>query len=543
MRKKKERQQREAAAEPARKLDWIPFVEKHSPWLALILVAVATFRIVATYDIFNHTVDEPAHVASGIEYLAKNQYTLEPHHPPLGRLAVALWPFLDGRRPYGRQDYIAEGVLILYDGAQYDQTLAHARTGVLPFFWIACAVVFLGGLYLGRLPALLALLIFTTTPLVLAHSGLATNDTAGTAFTGACVLSWIWCARKPGAARGAVAGVMSALALLSKFSSLLFVPAALAVILAAWIWRSKPPVGAFLRSMLLPLAVAIPVGLLVVWAGYGFSMGPVAFLENRELPAPALWQGIHDLVKHNDEGHPAYLLGEWGRKGWWYFFPVLIVFKTPVAFLMLLAIGAAIAWRQPRALLPLAGALAIVAVSMPSRINIGLRHVMPAYIGFALVAGVAAAEWLRRDRARRWSAAALLAWLVLSVGVSHPDYLPYFNFLAGDEPERIAVDSDLDWGQDMKRLSKRLRELGAEQVTFNPFTRAYLEAAHGFPKIHETDPLQPSPGWNAVSLTVWKVARFGLFHEHREIVLWPERAKPNERVGKGVLLYYVPPPR
>jgi hypothetical protein len=184
MRKKKERQQREAAAEPARKLDWIPFVAKHSPWLALILVALATFRIVATYDIFNHTVDEPAHVASGIEYLAKNQYTLEPHHPPLGRLAVALWPFLDGRRPYGRQDYIAEGVLILYDGAQYDRTLAHARTGVLPFFWIACAVVFLGGLYLGRLPALLALLIFTTTPLVLAHSGLATNDTAGTAFTG-----------------------------------------------------------------------------------------------------------------------------------------------------------------------------------------------------------------------------------------------------------------------------------------------------------------------------------------------------------------------
>ena len=41
---------------------------------------------------------------------------------------------------------------------------------------------------------------------------------------------------------------------------------------------------------------------------------------------------------------------------------------------------------------------------------------------------------------------------------AHPDYLAYFNALAGDDPERIVVDSDLDWGQDIKRLGQRLRD-------------------------------------------------------------------------------------
>ena len=51
----------------------------------------------------------------------------------------------------------------------------------------------------------------------------------------------------------------------------------------------------------------------------------------------------------------------------------------------------------------------------------------------------------------------------------------------------------------------------------------------------------PSPGWNAVSLTVLKVGRMGLVKAHPEYKLWPEHVKPQERVGKGILLYYFPP--
>ncbi|QOY88893.1 hypothetical protein [Paludibaculum fermentans] len=125
--------------------------------------------------------------------------------------------------------------------------------------------------------------------------------------------------------------------------------------------------------------------------------------------------------------------------------------------------------------------------------------------------------------------------------LSHPDYLPYFNMLAGNEPEKILVDSDLDWGQDMNRLSARLHELGAREVTFNPFIMAYLEAGHGFPPLRETDPSMPAPGWNAVSLTVLHATRLGLYDQYPELTLWPDLLKPTERIGASTLLFYVPP--
>lgn len=105
----------------------------------------------------------------------------------------------------------------------------------------------------------------------------------------------------------------------------------------------------------------------------------------------------------------------------------------------------------------------------------------------------------------------------------------------------VAVDSDLDWGQDIKRLAKRLHEVGASRVTFNPFIVADLEGFHGFPPVYETDAKAPGPGWTAVEISVLKLTRLGLFHEHPEIRPWAEYMKPAERVGKSIYLYYFRP--
>ena len=75
-------------------------------------VLIATLRIVATYPVFNHTIDEPAHVACGMEWLAKGSYQLEPQHPPLARVFSALGPFLAGERSQGRKDIYSEGAAI-----------------------------------------------------------------------------------------------------------------------------------------------------------------------------------------------------------------------------------------------------------------------------------------------------------------------------------------------------------------------------------------------------------------------------------------------
>jgi hypothetical protein len=37
------------------------------------------------------------------------------------------------------------------------------------------------------------------------------------------------------------------------------------------------------------------------------------------------------------------------------------------------------------------------------------------------------------------------------------------------------------------------------------------------------------------------VRRLRLLDTHPEVVLWPDRVPPGERVGKGVMLWYFPP--
>ena len=104
---------------------------------AVLLVALAVARIVATYRVFNQTFDEPAHIACGIEWLDEAQYRYEHQHPPLARIAVALGPYLAGTRSSGLKSVYEEGNGILYSGDHYFRTLAMARMGILPFFVLA----------------------------------------------------------------------------------------------------------------------------------------------------------------------------------------------------------------------------------------------------------------------------------------------------------------------------------------------------------------------------------------------------------------------
>lgn len=518
------------------------FASRHSVALFLALVALASVRIVATYTVFNHTIDEPAHIACGMEWLDKKVYRYEPQHPPLARVMVALGPYLAGAHAWGKRDMNDEGGAILYTGNRYDRMLALARLGILPFFWLGALVVYLWARRsFGEAAAFFTTLCFTFIPPVLAHAGLATTDMALAVTLGAAFLAMLAWAGRPSWTRSVLFGAALAAAILSKFSALAFFPAVAlsAVVFYVAIETPSPAqVLAWIRPRLLPLALAAVVASTIVWAGYRFSFD--------KWPAPELFAGVRAVMDHNRKGHPGYLLGENRDTGWWYFYPVVLSVKTPLALLGLLGIGAVICWKRrgnTAYWIPLAFPVGILAIAAFSRINIGVRHVLPVYLAFSIVAGVGA-EWLWSSGVTaRWILAGLLLWMTASSALSHPDYLPYFNALAGNRPERIAVNSDLDWGQDMKRLAARLREVGAAQVAFDPLIVARLEAVHGFPHIQRLNPQAPAPGWNAVSLTMLKVFRMGLNQNYPDFKLWTDRIPPTERVGKGVLLWYIPPGR
>ena len=154
-------------------------------------LAIGTTRIVSTYHVFNQTWDEPAHVAAGMQWLDQGLYTYEPLHPPLARVMVALGPRLVGSRSAGQENVWLEGNAILYAGGKYDRNLALARLGVLPFFLLACLVVFAWARRIaGPGEAVCAVLLFSTLPPVLAQAGIATTDMAVTA-TVALAVYWL----------------------------------------------------------------------------------------------------------------------------------------------------------------------------------------------------------------------------------------------------------------------------------------------------------------------------------------------------------------
>jgi hypothetical protein len=375
-----------------------------------------------------------------------------------------------------------------------------------------------------------------------------------------------WWLENPSLQRGAFLGLVSFLALLTKFSAIPFLLAvAVAISASRWLIGRRvhhvPRLAT--RRLVSSLLLASIVVLIGSWGGYRFSVGALtdAGDQSREAidrllppginrglaykvtessiwPAAAMVRGVGQLLEHNTRGHPAYLLGEVSDVGWWYFFPTAFLVKTPIPFMVLMLVGsvwlARFAWREQdwRLFTPLTASVAIMLSVLPSNINIGLRHILPLYPLLSIVAAVGL--WSLVDAERyRWAARSLAVLLLLwHVGTSiatHPDYLAYFNEAAGRHPERILVDSDLDWGQDVDRLVDELRNRGIENISlalFSPQDLSYLE----LPPFRLLHPYERVSGWIAASLFHVKATRgYQWLDDHEPVVL----------VGNSIRLYFI----
>jgi hypothetical protein len=530
-----------------------PFLERHFFVTCLLLITIACLRIISTYSALSLTSDEPIHFACGLQYLANHIYTFEPQHPPLSRGLQALGPYLAGARPLGLQNKTDEGNELIDRSGNVDRTIFLMRMGNLPFFVMACLVVCFWSLHaFGKPVAVLATGLFTLLPTMLADGGLATTDMALGAAVGAAFVSAIVWAEKPTWWRTVFLGFTTALACLSKFTALGFLPVALFLALMSfWClhWPGFSGLWESAKRRVLMIALAAVVALFVIWAGYWFSIGTEKLPHTQHhmrVPAPEFLEGIRAALSHNRSGHPAFLLGESRESGWWYYFPVALSVKTPIAFLVLVALGifVSLAQRARHAfLLPLAFILGILLPAMRSQIDIGIRHIEPIYIGLSVIAALGLKQllqWSRTGIAAALSSGILAMWMFVSGAIHHPDYLAYFNEFAGTNPEAILVDSNYDWGQDYKFLSKRLHELGVTEFSlassWGEKLHSYLHAWYHLPAIKDADDFVSSPGWTVVSPTYDKSTR-STRHGSDTRAFWYDKVRPTERVGV-FLLYY-----
>lgn len=487
-----------------------------TPFFA-VLVLLTGVHLAPVYTTLTATYDEPYHIAAGMEWLDKGVYTYEVQHPPLARIAVALGPWLKGLRSRGQKEATDEGNAILYEDGKYWENLRLARLGNLPYLALAAAVVFLWARrWFNPLTAVWAVLLFLSLPPILGHAALATLDIGCAATVGLALYAFQVWSENPRPHESVLLGAALALAFLTKFSSIPFLAIGIVAILAS---RKQWP-----RWRMLPLAAV--VCLVILWAGYRFSLVPVSSHFRTPLPLGQIALGMAEVNKHNRDGHPSYLLGESRDTGWWFFFPVVLGVKTPLVFLVLASAGLWLGWKQHRAtvLIP----LGILAFCLTSRIDLGVRHILSVYLPLAALAGYTLARL-------PLPVAALLGLAAVGESfLSHPDYQASFNALAGQHPERILCESDLDWGQDLHRLSIRLKELGVKQVAIRYFGTAPLDKA-GLPEFHVLSPTERAEGWVAVSVryTTLEAARTGNYS-------WLKTYTPVERIGKSIDLYQIP---
>lgn len=534
--------------------------------VAIIAVTVACWRVIATYDELSHTQDEPAHLSTGLQWWQDGEYTIETLHPPLARVAIAFLPYLKGARIPDDGHLWERGLAALWEDGDYQSVLTSMRLGNLPFFILALLGAFLWGRVVGGTwTGVTALCIASLLPPLLAHAGLATTDMAVTALLPLALLAfWRWTDNVRSFSALFLLAITLALAVLAKFTTFLYFPVGVLVILA-WRWRSKEKPLPRLAEVASSAALVALGTFLIIWAGYRFSVGTAmstspesmaravdivfrwsgprhdagTWAANLTVPAPELPAGIIMSMKKGSEGHRSYFMGSNGRHGWVGFFPTAITVKTPVPVILLFISGiAGIATRRRfrAAGLPLALAAAIVLVVVPSTINIGVRHVLPAFIFLAVVAASGVRYLLGRGWLGVVAAAILLSWAVLTSARAHPDYLPWFNFVAADREPPVLLDSDYDWGQDLSRLSRRLDELGIERINLCwPWTTRLEQ--HISADVVRMEPYEIPSGWTAVSITcIYQGNRREPFDKYA----WVNGIEDFELVGKTIRLFRLP---
>jgi hypothetical protein len=124
-----------------------------------------------------------------------------------------------------------------------------------------------------------------------------------------------------------------------------------------------------------------------------------------------------------------------------------------------------------------------------------------------------------------------LAWHALESAAAHPDYLAYFNEVGWGREDRLLGDSNLDWGQDLGRLSRYASEHDIQPLYLAYFgtTRPEAVGLKGTTYLRPGD--RPS-GWLAVSVTKLQ----GIYPGDKGYG-WLRDFEPTVRIGKSIYLY------
>jgi len=280
--------------------------------------------------------------------------------------------------------------------------------------------------------------------------------------------------------------------------------------------------------------------------------------------------GLFLVFQRASFGHTTYFLGEVSASGWRDYFPIVYIIKEPLAFHFLTTISLIFLawkikrpfWQEPfqRLLIwiqnhfPEFSMLSFIflywASSLSSPLNIGVRHLLPIFTFTILLVSKGIMNWLRSPHyyLKCSFLILLLLWQAISVISIYPHFLTFFNEIVGgpDKGYIYVVDSNLDWGQDLKGLAKWVNDQEIKEI--------YVDYFGGSdPKFHLKEKYRswwgtrdknelPKGSYLAVSASLYQGGRGkpvpGFTNSH-SYYLWLSERDLVKKIGYSIFVFYI----
>lgn len=485
--------------------------------------------------------DGAIHLLAGHQALRYGSNTLNLEHPPLVKLLAAL-PLL-GEAPVSPPLLATDPATaraVLFGDAERAQR-ARLRGGTiiaaafaLPFL---AACFFLGRSLDGVSAGIALVLLLGLSYCVFSYLPILQTDTAVSLGFVVAMLAGLAYLRAPSLSTALAIGGAAGLALAAKFSGLLLLPACALAFATASGRSGRRALHGLAAAALMLLVAAAPYAV-ANWRGdraasraaiLAYCEGRASLLTgerlrpwcgsltalNQRSPGAAQWlTGILGVAAQNSVGvYPTYVAGTVRSSGRWWFFPLVLLVRTPLAVLgaTLAAVLARGRRRQPMApRLPRWGTVLIgatvvlyLAAAMGSSYNLGIRHLMPVLPFLYLPAALWAARCRRRI-------AVLTSCLALEAGCLAPSWMAATNtwWLGAHNPTAtLFAAGDMAWGQSYVALAEQARERDLKDLRVVAYGLSQEELAAYLPDGHVMTPgMAIEPGWYALDSALERMA-------------------------------------
>jgi len=501
--------------------------DKKTNFLVIFLLALMFFLAVFSVKDDSATMDELARIPAGYSYLTQRDFRLHFEDPPLVKDISAIpLLFLNLKFPKEHSSWTKDvngewvfGSEFLYrSNNNADQILFWAR---LPMIFI---LLFLGWFIFkwtrelaGNLPALLVLFLFSFSPDFLAHGRLVTTDVPAALGIVLSIYFYLKFLETPNRKNIILSGLILGTTLLIKFSTTLLFPF-FAILTLFFVWLSSKILKSYIKGIILIILIST----FVIFIVYQFhilnfplekqleamkaylsfdgvdSIEEIAF-KMAEIPilrplSHYLFGFLVTIQREMKYGHYSPVGGTFlfGMLGFhfWYYFPFVFLIKIPLAFLLLtlfsflsffyfLEFTSLKSWIKNH-FIQFSMLLFIIIYSLLAlrgKVNIGLRHFYPVYPFLFILVSICIKNWYDKIKELKHKklfivlVSFLLIWYGTSSLSSFPHYLSYFNELVGGSKRgyEYVVDSNVDWGQDLKRLSQWVESQGIDKIYVDYF--------------------------------------------------------------------------